>query len=165
MRTVLLNVALILGACNAFSASGVRRSAFGARQVRAEAIAMSSPAPAPATKTRTRQITKPSVGQPAKPAQQQKAQTAQPKLQQQDAHIPMWKVLLLGDEEYEEDPVVGVIVEILPELGADQARQKFHQAQSTGDSVLTVVNQEHAEAFVSQFHRSLPMVFADAQPE
>jgi len=31
--------------------------------------------------------------------------------------------------------------------------------------VLTIVNQEHAEAYVSQFHRAVPMVFADAQPE
>jgi hypothetical protein len=38
-------------------------------------------------------------------------------------------------------------------------------AQATGDSVLTIVNQEHAEAYVSQFHRAMPMVFADAQPE
>lgn len=44
-------------------------------------------------------------------------------------------------------------------------RAPYFFAQATGDSILTIVNQEHAEAYVSQFHRSTPMVYADAQPE
>jgi hypothetical protein len=41
----------------------------------------------------------------------------------------MWKVLLLGDDEYEEDPVCGVIVEVLPDLPIDEVRQKYKEAQ------------------------------------
>lgn len=92
--------------------------------------------PAPATKTKRKVVTKPKVASPgpAKPAQ--KTNIAKPKRQTSSAYIPMWKVLLLGDEEYEEDPVVGVIVEVLPEIPMDEARQKFHEAQVSKETAM-----------------------------
>jgi len=132
---------------------------------RRSAPVMMPPMPAPATKTRQKVVTKPKTADPVQGKPSQKTNIAKPKRQTSSAYVPMWKVLLLGDEEYEEDPVVGVIVEVLPEIPMDEARRKFAEAQAKGDSLLTVVNQEHAEAYVSQFHRSTPMVFADAQPE
>lgn len=87
---------------------------------------MPAPAPAPATKTKTRTVTKPAS--PSKPQPAQKAKVAKPELVTQDAHVPMWKVLLLGDDEYEEDPVVGVIAQVIPDIGIDEVRQKYKQA-------------------------------------
>mmetsp|Transcript_874 Transcript_874/g.2473 ORF Transcript_874/g.2473 Transcript_874/m.2473 type:complete len:169 (-) Transcript_874:89-595(-) len=161
-------LALAVATCDAYVVTRVGHSIARASNVHTstrDILMMPTPAPAPATKTKTRTVTKPKTGGPSKPAQQQKVHVAKPKRATESAYVPMWKVLLLGDEDYEEDPVVGVIREVLPDIPMDEIREKYHQAQATGDSLLTVVNQEHAEAFVSQFHRATPMVFADAQPE
>jgi len=89
---------------------------------------MPAPAPAPATKTKTRTVTRPGAASPAKPQAAQKAKVAKPELVTQDAHVPMWKVLLLGDDEYEEDPVCGVIVGVIPDMAMDEVREKYRQA-------------------------------------
>lgn len=50
-------------------------------------------------------IIKPKTGgTSSQPAQVEKLATAQPKLQRKSEDCPMWKVLLLGDEEYEVHP-------------------------------------------------------------
>lgn len=103
----------------------------------------------------------------------------------------MWKVIMLGDEEYEEDAVCEVLLQaseylsllevphccfasscffyclqVIPEIGnLRQAQEKFKEAEVTGKAMLLVVPKEHAESYVEQLIRSDPMVYAEIEQE
>lgn len=80
---------------------------------------------------------------------------------------PMWKVLLLGDEEYEEDPVCDVLCAVMPEVIADarQAKEKYDEAMNVGKALLVLAPFEHAEMYQEQLARADPMVFAQIEEE
>merc|ERR1719221_1656700 len=90
--------------------------------------------------------------------------TAKPKQITED--MPLWKVILLGDEEYVEEPVCDALVRVIPELAnVMQAKERYHEAQQTGKSLLIVAPKEHAELYKEQLIREEPMVFADIEEE
>ena len=68
--------------------------------------------------------------------------------------VPMWKVILIGDEEYEERYVVQVLVKNIPKLDKNEARRIYHEAQTQGEALIIVVAQEHAEFFATMLKRS-----------
>lgn len=111
-------------------------------------------------------IIKPKTGG-AKPATpDQKLATAQPKLQRKSEDCPMWKVLLLGDEEYEEDPVCEVLLAVIPEIeNRAQAGDKYQEAQASGKALLLTVPKEQAEHYVEQLIRSEPMVYGEIEED
>ena len=91
---------------------------------------------------------------------------AKPKRKAHTEEVPLWKVILLGDEEYIEDEVCPVLVAIIPDIENDrQAKEKYDEAESTGKSMLIVVPKEHAEAYVEQLIRAEPMVYAEIEEE
>ena len=50
--------------------------------------------------------------------------------------MPLWKVILLGDEEYIEDEVCPVLVAIIPDIENDrQAKEKYDDVTLTGHSL------------------------------
>ena len=78
----------------------------------------------------------------------------------------MWKVILLGDEEYEEDPVCEVLKAVIPEIdNLRQAAEKYQEAQATGKALLLVVPKEQAEHYVEQLVRADPMVYGSIEEE
>mmetsp|Transcript_16406 Transcript_16406/g.38003 ORF Transcript_16406/g.38003 Transcript_16406/m.38003 type:complete len:161 (+) Transcript_16406:106-588(+) len=81
------------------------------------------------------------------------------------AEVPMWKVVLLGDEEYDEAYTIQTIQQVCVDITKQKAEQAFNEAQLYMKSELIVVPQEHAEHFVQQFQRCDPMVFATCEPE
>lgn len=64
----------------------------------------------------------------------------------------MYKVILLGDEEYVEAHVVTQLQKI---AGVDkkEATRIFVEAQQTGSSIICVVCEEHAEFYAQQLKR------------
>ena len=79
---------------------------------------------------------------------------------------PMCKVIMLGDDEYEVDPVCEVLQTVIPDIeNFKQAKEKYDECDSTGKAMLLVVPKEHAEAYVEQLIRAEPMVYAEIEEE
>jgi len=93
-------------------------------------------------------------------------ETAKPITKRTVEECPMWKVLLLGDDEYEEDPVCEVLQAVMPNIENQRAaREHFDEAQAQGKSVLILVAEEIAEAYVEQLQRADPMVYAEIEED
>eukprot|EP00281_Chroomonas_sp_CCMP1168_P018413 CAMPEP_0206231988 /NCGR_PEP_ID=MMETSP0047_2-20121206/11152_1 /ASSEMBLY_ACC=CAM_ASM_000192 /TAXON_ID=195065 /ORGANISM="Chroomonas mesostigmatica_cf, Strain CCMP1168" /LENGTH=166 /DNA_ID=CAMNT_0053655647 /DNA_START=15 /DNA_END=515 /DNA_ORIENTATION=+ len=107
------------------------------------------------------QIAKPKVdiGQTQRTANPspQGPQTGKPKLapkkKTQDDETPMYKVILLGDNDYEQSHVVTQITKVIPSVQKEEAIRIFVEAQMVGSSVIIVVTEEHAEHYVQQLKR------------
>ena len=159
-RALVLVLAAACSSCSALQLGSAARCASRAR------VAMAG-GPAPAVpKTRTRQVTRTAKPQVGKPQQKQKVQNAKPAMKKEMEEEPMWKVVMLGDEEYECDPVCDVLQTVIPDIeNFKQAKEKYDEAESTGKSMLIVVPKEHAEAYVEQLIRAEPMVYAEIEEE
>jgi len=77
---------------------------------------------------------------------------ARPRRKTQADEIPMYKVILLGDEEYDEAHVVTQLQKTV-QLERSHAQRVYHEAQQTGSSVACVVCEEHAEFYAQQLKR------------
>ena len=106
----------------------------------------------------------PGGGSPQK-QQTKTVQVAPPERKTEDAEVPMWKVVLLGDEEYDEAYVVQTIKQVVVQVTREKCESCFQEAQQHGASEIVVVPQEHAEHFVQQFHRCDPVVYTTCEPE
>mmetsp|Transcript_40113 Transcript_40113/g.107548 ORF Transcript_40113/g.107548 Transcript_40113/m.107548 type:complete len:154 (-) Transcript_40113:54-515(-) len=71
----------------------------------------------------------------------------------QDEDIPLFKVILLGDKEYEEAHVVTQITKLIPSVKEEAATRNYVEAQTTGSSVIILCPEEHAEHYVQQLRR------------
>lgn len=80
------------------------------------------------------------------------AAKARPRRKTQADEVPMYKVILLGDEEYVEAHVVTQLQKTV-QLEKKEATRIFHEAQQTGSSIVCVVCEEHAEFYAQQLKR------------
>ena len=111
----------------------------------------------PETKTRTRQKTSDGGGKGGGGGGAPTAAIAKPKRKTQSEDIPMWKVILLSDNEYEEDPVCSVLTSVIPDItNMRDATERYEEAMKTGRSLLIVQPKEQAEFFVEQLARCDP---------
>jgi ATP-dependent Clp protease adapter protein ClpS len=81
------------------------------------------------------------------------AAKARPKRKTQSDEVPMYKVILLGDAEYEEGHVTTQLQKIC-QVDKGKAAKVFSEAQATGSSVVCVVPEEHAEFYAQQLKRA-----------
>lgn len=96
------------------------------------------------------------------------AQIAKPKRKAHVEDIPMWKVILLSDEEYVEDLVCTVLKSIIPGIENDrQAAERYQEAMKSGRSLLITQPKEQAEFYVEQLARCDPdmIVFSTIEEE
>lgn len=77
---------------------------------------------------------------------------ARPRRKTQADEVPMYKVILLGDEEYDEAHVVTQLQKTIG-LERGDAQKCFHEAQTTGSAIACVVCEEHAEFYADQLRR------------
>lgn len=77
---------------------------------------------------------------------------ARPRRKTQADEVPMFKVILLGDEEYVESHVVTQLQKTV-QIQKSEATRVFREAQSSGSSVVCVVCEEHAEFYAQQLRR------------
>lgn len=78
---------------------------------------------------------------------------------------PMFKVLLIGDEEYNREHVVMSIQSIIPETDNTRAAEIFEEAQEAGKGFCGTYPEEEAELYVEQFTRCEPIIYADMEKE
>ncbi|KAI0557928.1 ATP-dependent Clp protease adaptor protein ClpS [Gracilaria domingensis] len=77
---------------------------------------------------------------------------ARPRRKTQADQVPMYKVILLGDEEYVEAHVVTQLQKTV-QLEKKEATRIFWEAQGSGSSIVCVVCEEHAEFYAQQLKR------------
>lgn len=127
------------------------RHAVAARRARV-AMQLSSPAigrPKTQIKKDIGRVTK--TAEPEPEADKGSAK-ARPRRKTLADEIPMFKVILLADEGYDEAHVVTQLQKTV-QLDKKNAQRVFHEAQSTGSSVACVVCEEHAEFYAQQLLR------------
>ncbi|CAM9931122.1 unnamed protein product, partial [Laminaria digitata] len=78
---------------------------------------------------------------------------------------PMFKVLLIGDEEYNREHVVMSIQDIVPDTDNTRAAEIFEEAQEAGKGFCGTYPEEEAELYVEQFTRCEPIIYADMEKE
>ena len=140
------------------------RAALPATEARTQAWMQAAPAK-PKTQTKSKTFTQGGDGG-GKGKGGGAVETAKPITKRTTEECPMWKVLLLGDDEYEEDPVCEVLEAVMPNIENQRtAKEHYDEAQAHGKSMLIVVAQELAEAYVEQLQRADPMVFAEIEEE
>ena len=89
----------------------------------------------------------------------------------EDSHLsskgkfPMWKVMIIKNEEYDKKQVVNKLKNILPFLSMDKCKQYFQEAQTKGSSDIAIVPQEHAEFYVFQLMNKEPIIYSRCVPK
>mmetsp|Transcript_18838 Transcript_18838/g.27913 ORF Transcript_18838/g.27913 Transcript_18838/m.27913 type:complete len:171 (-) Transcript_18838:75-587(-) len=120
-------------------------------------------------------IAKPKVGIDTKQVQKQKSKSVSKQRNKSSDPIsrrdedfqdaPMFKVMLIGDESYEQAHVMQRICEIMDDMDENQAATIFKSAQQSGQAMCGKYPLEHAEMYKEQLVRSDPMIYADVQDE
>jgi ATP-dependent Clp protease adapter protein ClpS len=92
---------------------------------------------------------------------------AKPKVRkEQDIEdAPLYKVMLLGDEEYDVGHIVTRLCEVMEDMDENLAATVFKSAQVAGKAMCGKYPLEHAELYVEQLLRSDPMIFAELEEE
>lgn len=120
-------------------------------------------------------IAKPKVGvkvdqvtkQKAKSVEKKKAKSGEPVNRRDDdfEDAPMFKVILVGDDSYDQTHVIQRMCEVLEKMDESQAASIYKQAQQGGSAMCGKYPLEHAEMYKEQLIRSDPMIYADVQKE
>ena len=120
-------------------------------------------------------IAKPKVGvktetvtkQKAKSVSRGKAKSSEPVHRRDEdfEDAPLYRVMLIGDVDYEQAHVIERMTEILEEMDESAAASIFKQAQAGGKAMCGKYPLEHAEMYKEQFVRSDPMIFSDVEEE
>ena len=120
-------------------------------------------------------IAKPKVGVETKTVTKQKQKTVQKNktrasdpISRRDEKFedaPMYKVMLIGDDAYDQSHVIEQLCIILEDMDEDQASSIFTQAQAGGKAMCGKYPYEYAELYKEQLLRSDPMIFSDIEEE
>jgi|EP01083_Nonionella_stella_P246588 ATP-dependent Clp protease adapter protein ClpS len=120
-------------------------------------------------------IAKPKVGvkvdqvtkQKSKSVSRQKSKTSDPisRRDEKFEDAPMFKVMLIGDEDYDQAHVIERMCEVLDDMDENQAASVFKSAQQGGQAMCGKYPLEHAEMFKELLIRSDPMIYSDVVEE
>ena len=77
----------------------------------------------------------------------------------------MYRLMLLGDEEYEQAHVVERLCAILDDVDEGAAASILKQAQIAGKAMCGKYPFEHAEMYKEQLARSDPLIYSDLEEE
>lgn len=78
---------------------------------------------------------------------------------------PLFKVMLIGDDDYDQAHVVERMCEIIDDMDENQAASVYKSAQQGGKAMCGKYPLEHAEMYKEQLIRSDPMIFSDVEEE
>ena len=140
---------------------------FGHRAVSTSAL-NSSPAPAkPKVEIGQKTAVTQKVGQKSSVKQTQKAKVSEPvkRREKNTEDAPLYKVMLIGDEEYDQEHTIERMCAIMEDVDEGQAASVFTQAQTAGKAMVNKYPFEHAELYVEQLLRSDPMIFSELEEE
>ena len=107
------------------------------------------------------------VGQKSATVTTHRVQTAEPKTRKEaEFEEPLlYKVMLLGDEEYDQGHTIQRICEVMEDIDEGLAATIFKSAQVAGKAMCGKYPLEHAEMYVEQLLRSDPIIFAELEEE
>ena len=107
------------------------------------------------------------VGQKTATVTTHRVQTADPKTRKEaEFEEPLlYKVMLLGDEEYDQGHTIQRLCEVMEDIDEGLASTIFKSAQVAGKAMCGKYPLEHAEMYVEQLLRSDPMIFAELEEE
>lgn len=119
----------------------------------------------PAVEIGQKTAVKQKVGQ--KTSTTQRIQTADPVSRKEpEFQEPLlYKVMLLGDEEYDQAHTIQRLCEVMEEIDEGLAATIFKSAQVAGKAMCGKYPLEHAEMYVEQLLRSDPIIFAELEEE
>ncbi|GMI17711.1 hypothetical protein TrLO_g1102 [Triparma laevis f. longispina] len=117
----------------------------------------------PALKQKT--VIKKAAASPGQPAQKAKVAQPQTRGEVETEDAPRYKVLLIGDEEYDEEHVIERMVDVVDDVDKKQSIEIFYAAQKAGKGLVGVYPLEMSEHYVEQFLRSEPMIFTELEKE
>ena len=94
-------------------------------------------------------------------------EVAKPKLQRKNEDVPMWKLILLGDGDYEQDPVVSVLTQVCKDTVPNEraAVVIYEECMKTGRSLVGLHPKEIAEMYVEQLARADPEMIVYSEIE
>ncbi|GMH46702.1 hypothetical protein TrVE_jg374 [Triparma verrucosa] len=117
----------------------------------------------PALKQKT--VIKKAAASPGQPAQKAKVAQPQTRGSHETEDAPRYKVILIGDEEYDEEHVIERMVDVVDDVDKKASIEIFHSAQQGGKGLVGVYPLEQSEHYVEQFLRSEPMIFTELEKE
>jgi ATP-dependent Clp protease adapter protein ClpS len=99
--------------------------------------------------------------------QQSKVHTFDPISRREDEFqdAPMFKLMLIGDTDYDTGHVIERLCAIVEDMDEDQAATVLKQANGAGKAMCGKYPFERAELFKEQLIRSDPMIFCDMEEE
>lgn len=145
----------------AVSGTRIGRSAFAGcelrgtgapRRARVARMQLSSPAIGRPKTQIKKELGRVTQQQAPEPQADKGSAKARPRRKTQADEIPMYKVILLSHDEYDEAHVVTQLQKTC-QLDKQHSKRVFHEAQSTGSSIACVVCEEHAEFYAQQLRR------------
>lgn len=120
-------------------------------------------------------IAKPKVGvkvetvtkQKVKSVSKQKVRSSDPisRREEKFEDAPLFKVMLIGDEDYDQAHVIERMCDIIEDMDENHAASVFKSAQQSGKAMCGKYPLEHAEMYKEQLVRSDPMIFSDVEEE
>mmetsp|Transcript_1049 Transcript_1049/g.1369 ORF Transcript_1049/g.1369 Transcript_1049/m.1369 type:complete len:183 (+) Transcript_1049:92-640(+) len=111
-------------------------------------------------------LTKAPVQTLQKTVQKQKIEkVAPPERKTENVDCPMYKLILVGDEEYEGEYVVGRIIQVCDNVKKDNAWDAFESAMDKGEGLIVLAPKEHAEHYAKELSKSEPMIICDVKKE
>lgn len=115
--------------------------------------------------TKTKQKVALKKESPLQTKQAGKVDVAKPKRKtvEELEELPMFKVVLLGDESYEQEHVCKALMDTVEDMDIKRAEEVYKTAQQGGSALITILAQEPAEFVVEQLARKEPMIFSELE--
>jgi ATP-dependent Clp protease adapter protein ClpS len=107
-------------------------------------------------------VSSPGPGQPEQKVEIGKPQT---RLVEETEDAPRYKVMLLFDDGYLEEPVTNRLTEVVDDLDKPSAQDVYRACEKQGSGMVGVYPLEIAEFYVEQLLRSEPMIFTELVKE
>lgn len=116
-----------------------------------------------ATKTKQKVALKKET--PLQTKQASKVDVAKPKRKtvEELEELPMFKVVLLGDDSYDQEHVCKALMDTVEDMDIKRAEEVYQTAQQGGTALITILAQEPAEFVVEQLARKEPMIFSELE--
>lgn len=86
-------------------------------------------------------------------------------LQIDNKNFPMWKVILIKNDNYDKKQVINKILNIFPCISNKECIRYYNQAQSKGSVDIFTAPREHAEFYVFQLMNNEPIVYSRCVPK
>lgn len=114
---------------------------------------------------KTKQVTTTIQKSEMKQKQKKKFKPSEPEQIHDFEDAPMYRLYLIGDEEYGQEHTVTRMFEVVEDCSEDDAATLFKSAMQTGEAFMGKYPLEVAETYAEQLTRSDPIIYADVRDD